>query len=128
MKKALIYIIMVVVLMATPLLLPTELAIPGIIVGCCLFAVLCFFVGIRSIPASIIPVTILSLVVPVCVLIFMGIPVYHSFYSSAAQVYNGLYIADWLKMIVPILLSLATNILLRRIYVQRNQEGHETNI
>ena len=119
MKKALIYIIMVVVLWATPLVLPTELAIPGTIVGCCLFVVVCFVLKIRSLPASIIPVTILSIVVPVCVLIFMGIPLYHSLYSSAVQLYNGLYISDWFKMTIPILVTLATHIILRRIYVQR---------
>ncbi len=119
MKKAMIYIILVVVLMATPLLLPTELAILGTIVGCCLFVGVCFFVGIRSIPASIIPVAFLSLAVPVCVLIFMGIPLYHSFYRSAAEVYNGLYFSDWFKMMIPIMLSLATNIFLRRIYARQ---------
>lgn len=119
MKKALIYIVMVVVLFSTPLLLPTDLSILGTIVGCCLFVILCFWLGIKSIPASIIPVAILSIVVPVCVLIFMGVPLYNSFYTSAVQVYNGLYISDWFKMTVPILLSLATHILLGRIYVQR---------
>lgn len=119
MKKAIYYILLVLVLCAIPLILPNDLAIPGFVVGSCLFVILCFYLKIRSLSALFLPIAILSTVVPIIVLILIGMPVYHSFPTSAMQVYNTMTAYDWFKMTIPVLLSLATYLILRRVSIQR---------
>jgi hypothetical protein len=119
MNKVMIYTIMVVALGATLLFLPASIATLGTIILCCLFVALSFYLNIRSFLASILPIVVLSIIVPTIVLIFMGIPIYHSFYSSAVQVFNGLSVSDWVSMTVPFLLSIATYYLVKLIPVQQ---------
>lgn len=119
MKKVICYILMLLALCVIPLLLPNDLATPGFVVGCCLFVILCFYLKIQSLSALFIPIAILSTVVPITVLILIGMPAYHSFNTSAMQVYTSLTAYDWFKLTIPILLSLLTYFILRRVSVQR---------
>jgi hypothetical protein len=109
------YITMVMALGTALLFLPPSISTLGSIFLCCLFVVLCSYLKIRSISASILPIAVLSIVVPTIVLILMGIPIYNSYYSSAAHVVKGLSVSGWFSMAVPLLLSVVTYFLVRLI-------------
>lgn len=115
-KKILIYLALSLLLLSSPLLLPTNYFIITELAACCIFVVLCLWFGIHNLVTILIPVVLLSVVIPTFILIFMDIPMSHSFSKSALNAFSNIPATDWLKLVIPTILSVSTYVISKRTY------------